>query len=127
MLISRMVAMASHQSIASLQPRGNIGNFALHQECGNLSMNLIRRSFKLEIEVSKREGYSCRKRSCGSIQASSANNPISTPLTGTNKDPSKKSSMVSCQIIMSCFYSQESMHDTSTHTCTWIAFPLHQN
>ncbi|KAK1436383.1 hypothetical protein QVD17_02162 [Tagetes erecta] len=88
----RMVAMASHQSIASLQSRGNIGNSALHQECGNLSMSLIKRGFKLEIELLKGEGYSCRKRSCGSIQASSASNPISTPLSGTNKDPFKKSS-----------------------------------
>ncbi|KAI3732845.1 hypothetical protein L1987_64055 [Smallanthus sonchifolius] len=93
-----MAAMASHQSIASLHSHGCIGSSTLHQECGNVSMKLMRRGFKLEIEPTKREGYCSRKRSCGSIQASSsslqnsASSPILTPLTGTKSDPSKKSS-----------------------------------
>ncbi|XP_076900614.1 2,3-bisphosphoglycerate-dependent phosphoglycerate mutase 1-like [Bidens hawaiensis] len=82
-----MAAMASHQSIATQQSQGCIGNSALHQDCGKISMKLVR------------GGYYCGKRSRGSIQASSssssensANNPIIAPLIGTSKDPSKKPS-----------------------------------
>ncbi|KAL8252774.1 hypothetical protein R6Q59_036467 [Mikania micrantha] len=92
-----MAAMASNQSITSLRSHGYIRNSALRQDCGNISMRVIKKAFKLEIDPSKKEGYCFKKRSCGSIQASSssfenpASNPILAPLTGTDKDPSKKS------------------------------------
>ncbi|KAK9073012.1 hypothetical protein SSX86_007334 [Deinandra increscens subsp. villosa] len=77
-----MAAMTFHQTIAALQFHG------YHQECGNVSMKLITRGFKLETGSSKRELYNgYRKRSHGSIQASS-----SSFQTSDNKDPSRKSS-----------------------------------
>lgn len=94
-----MAATTFYQAIGTLQSNGYIGNSTHHQECGNVSMRLVTRSFKLETGPLKREGYCSRKRSCRSIEASSSSSyqtsessPISTPLNGTIKDPSKKPS-----------------------------------
>lgn len=90
-----MAATTFYQSLGTVLSQGYISNSTLPQECGNVSMRLITRGFKLKIGQSKRECYWSKRTSCGSIQASSSsyeaseNNPISN---GTTKDPSKKSS-----------------------------------
>ncbi|CAH1443275.1 unnamed protein product [Lactuca virosa] len=90
-----MAATMFHQSIGTLEPRGYIGNSALHQECGSIPMRLMARSLKFGTGPLKREHYCSRKRSCGSIQASSSSSSSyqtseCNPLNGnTSKKPSE--------------------------------------
>ncbi|XP_024970995.1 uncharacterized protein LOC112509984 [Cynara cardunculus var. scolymus] len=88
-----MPATAFHQGVGTLQSHGRISNSAPNYECGNLSMRLIPKGFKVEIGISRREPS--RKRTSILMQSSSsqktAYNPVSSPLHNASKESPKKS------------------------------------
>lgn len=93
-----MAATMFHQAIGTLEPRGHIGNSALHQECGSIPMRLMARSLKFGTGPLKREHYGSRKRSCGSIQSSSSSSYQTSECNPLNGNTSKKPSTKSCFI-----------------------------
>ena len=92
-----MTATAFHKVVGTLQSHGHISNSAPDYECGNFSMRLIPKGFKVEIGVSR--GEPSRKRTSILVKSSSSQktiyDPVSSPLNNASKESPKKSSMIS--------------------------------
>ncbi|KAF3445777.1 hypothetical protein FNV43_RR10954 [Rhamnella rubrinervis] len=91
-----MAAAAFHQAIWTPQSHGNLKILGRSQEIGNGSMKLIlKKGFKVELGLLKRECYHSSTRNCGAIQASisqsSVVDPVLSPSNKNTNEARKKS------------------------------------
>ncbi|KAL7594255.1 hypothetical protein Lser_V15G30933 [Lactuca serriola] len=91
-----MAATAFNGCISTIKSHGHKSNFALDQECGNSSLRLTSKGFKINLEVSGKERYCFRQRGFSVIQASSSSqttvlDQVSTPLNNKVDTPKKSS------------------------------------
>ncbi|KAL4559050.1 hypothetical protein LXL04_031183 [Taraxacum kok-saghyz] len=88
LLLFQMAATTFHQAIGTLEPRGHIGNFTFHQECGSTPMRLTAKSLKVKIGPLK----SCRSIQSSSSSSSSYHTSEYNPSNDTNYNSPKKPS-----------------------------------
>ncbi|KAK1555322.1 hypothetical protein Q3G72_024847 [Acer saccharum] len=93
--ITRMAAAAFHQPTAAVQSNRVLNNSGAHYEFGNVSMRLIPKGSKVNIQLSRNGTYGSGKRNFCMIQASSSQtsvvDPVSTPLNNSSGESKKKS------------------------------------
>ncbi|KAK1406769.1 hypothetical protein QVD17_38377 [Tagetes erecta] len=89
-----MAATTVNGSVATIKAHGYIGKYTFHQDLGNSSLKLITKGFKIDLGLSRKKDYWCRKRSSCLIQASfsqaTVSDEVSTPVNSTTVEPVKK-------------------------------------
>lgn len=89
-----MAATAFNGCTGTIKTHGYISNSALRQECGNSSLRLTSKGFKIDLGLSGKKHHCSRKRGSCLIQASSLQTGVLDQLTAlndTNVDSPKKS------------------------------------
>lgn len=95
-LVFRMSAQVFHQAMGTLQSNRLLNNSGTHHELGNIRVQLIPKSFKLNIELSRNRNFRFGKKNFGIIQATASQTSViesaSSPSNHDTSDSKKKSS-----------------------------------
>ncbi|KAH9690814.1 phosphoglycerate mutase (2,3-diphosphoglycerate-dependent) [Citrus sinensis] len=90
-----MSAQVFHQAMGTLQSNRLLNNSGTHHELGNIRVQLIPKSFKLNIELSRNRNFRFGKKNFGIIQATASQTSViesaSSPSNHDTSDSKKKS------------------------------------